>query len=155
MHDLKELFSFSRAELIALAALLLLALTGGGLLLFERMQEQIPAEIVFKPIKISHASAVTSANANESGGQSPAAGADSTATATPPATRLGVDFKININTAPAESLIMLPHVGQVISERIIARRESHGRFESPGELISVRGIGPRYLQELLPYLTID
>jgi hypothetical protein len=149
MGELREIFSFSRSELIALSLLLVLALTGGGILLLERMQQQIPAEIVFQPIEISREQSV-SPNSQE-----PAAKSDSMQLRADKQQRIGIDFKININSAPAESLMLLPHVGRVISSRIISRREAGGRFASPNELIAIRGIGPKYLQEILPFITTE
>ncbi len=150
MHDLKELFSFSRGEIIALTALLVLALTGGGILLFERMQEQLPSEVVFRPIDLAHSRSAASSQAAVR-----TASQDSTENFLGVKNRSSANLRININTAPAESLMLLPHVGKVISARIIARRESHGKFDSPAELIAVRGIGPKYLQEILPFITAE
>jgi DNA uptake protein ComE-like DNA-binding protein len=150
MQDLRELFAFSRGELIALVLLLLLAMIGGGILLFERMQEQIPADVVFQPLETSPKSTTATHKTGSSTSATDSVGAVSQNRQTD-----RFNFKININTAPAESLILLPHVGEVISRRIIIRREAHGPFGSPAELIAVRGIGPKYLQEILPHITAD
>ena len=150
MHGLNELFAFSRAELIALATLLILALTGGGILLYERMQNQIPADVVFSPINVSASPTARSGETRPT-----AMNGDSSTFKTHRLQHSVTKLRININSAPAESLALLPHIGEVISARIIARRESRGRFESPAELISVRGIGPKYLQDILPYIVIE
>ncbi|MCD7777972.1 MAG: ComEA family DNA-binding protein [Clostridiales bacterium] len=48
---------------------------------------------------------------------------------------------ININTADAEELEELPHIGEKTAERIIAYREENGGFLSPEEIMNVKGIG--------------
>lgn len=61
---------------------------------------------------------------------------------------------ININTASAAELEQLSGVGPVLAGRIIEYRESAGGFRSVEELIEVRGIGPRTLERLTPFVTI-
>lgn len=57
---------------------------------------------------------------------------------------------IDVNAAPAESLTMLPGIGPVLAERIVADREANGPFRSLDELDRVRGIGPRTIEKLRP-----
>jgi competence protein ComEA len=65
------------------------------------------------------------------------------------------DGVVNVNTAEAEQLQLLPRVGPSISERIIEFREGNGPFESVEELRAVRGIGERTLELLRPYVAVD
>ena len=56
----------------------------------------------------------------------------------------GLAGDININTATAEELAAeLKGVGLNKAKAIVAYREQHGRFKSPDELSSVKGIGLR------------
>jgi len=64
------------------------------------------------------------------------------------------DGKININTATLEQLISLPTIGEVIAQRIIAYRQTHGPFRSVGELTEVEGIGEKRMEAILEYVTI-
>lgn len=48
---------------------------------------------------------------------------------------------VNINTASAEQLALLPGVGAKAAQRIIEYREQHGRFAKPTDLMQVKGIG--------------
>ena len=47
---------------------------------------------------------------------------------------------ININTASAAELTRLPGIGQVLAQRIVDYRESHGAFRTTAELMNVSGI---------------
>ena len=51
--------------------------------------------------------------------------------------------KVNINTADAAELETLPRVGPAMSARIIAWRETNGRFTAIEDLMSVTGIGEK------------
>lgn len=60
---------------------------------------------------------------------------------------------ININTADAALLTMLPGIGEVTADRIIAHRTEYGPFQSCEELLNVSGIGEKTLSQILPYIT--
>ena len=61
---------------------------------------------------------------------------------------------VNINTATAAQLQLLPRIGPALSSRIIEFREANGPFKSTDELVAVRGIGERSIEPLKPYLTV-
>ena len=61
---------------------------------------------------------------------------------------------VNINTAKAEQLQLLPRIGPALSERIISFREANGVFESTDELVAVKGIGDKSYESLKPYVTV-
>ncbi|MGN7200190.1 helix-hairpin-helix domain-containing protein [Arthrobacter sp. SAFR-044] len=62
--------------------------------------------------------------------------------------------KINLNTADAAELDMLPKVGPVLAQRIVDWRKDHGPFTSVEELDAVDGVGPKMLEALLPLVTV-
>lgn len=62
---------------------------------------------------------------------------------------------VNINTATAEQLKLLPRIGPSTAERIIEFREANGPFKKAEELLAVRGIGEKSLAKLLPYVVTD
>ncbi|MGC8783210.1 MAG: helix-hairpin-helix domain-containing protein [Armatimonadota bacterium] len=62
--------------------------------------------------------------------------------------------KINVNTASAEQLESLPGVGPATARAIIEYRKQNGSFHSVDELIEVRGIGPKKLEQIRPYVTL-
>lgn len=55
---------------------------------------------------------------------------------------------INVNTATAAELELLPDIGPSLAKRIIEYREKHGRFEKLADLDKVSGIGPKTLEKL-------
>ena len=65
------------------------------------------------------------------------------------------DSKININTALSADLRELPGIGEVMAERIIEYRESHGRFTKTEDLKKVKGIGEKKFEEIQGYITTE
>ena len=62
---------------------------------------------------------------------------------------------LDINSATAEELEALPHIGPTLAERIIEYRQEHGPFHNVDELLNVKGIGSSLLAKLKPYLTVS
>lgn len=65
---------------------------------------------------------------------------------------LVAQYQVDINRADWPELIQLPGVGQVLAERWIAERERGGDFRNHEDLDRVRGMGPRTLERIRPYL---
>lgn len=61
--------------------------------------------------------------------------------------------KIDINTADLQTLCLLPGIGEKTAERIIELRNRIGKFTSVSQLLSVKGIGDRKLEQIKPYLS--
>jgi len=62
---------------------------------------------------------------------------------------------VNINTATAEQLEMLPGIGEARANAVIALRKQRGGFKSIDELKDVKGIGEAALERLRPYVSIE
>jgi competence protein ComEA len=62
---------------------------------------------------------------------------------------------VNINTADAAQLALLPHVGAKAAQRVVDYRHEHGPFKKTADLMQVRGFGEKSFQRLTPYLTVD
>lgn len=65
-----------------------------------------------------------------------------------------VSGKLNLNTATADQLILLPGVGPSKAERIVAFRAKHGPFKRVADLRRVKGFGYRSLKKLEPFLDV-
>jgi len=59
---------------------------------------------------------------------------------------------IDIDRASPDVLERLPGIGPGLASRIVIDRERHGPFRTPDGLLRVRGIGPRTLARIRPYL---
>jgi len=62
---------------------------------------------------------------------------------------------VNINTATAEQLQLLPRVGPALANRIVEFRTGNGEFAKIEEIVAVKGIGERAFENLKPYLTVS
>lgn len=64
------------------------------------------------------------------------------------------DGPVDINSASATELDVLPGVGPSTAAAIVAYRTEHGRFASIDELQEVRGIGPAKFEALASMVTV-
>jgi competence protein ComEA len=65
---------------------------------------------------------------------------------------IAIDTRIDINTADWPELCLMPGIGEALAQRIIADRAENGPFLELDDLRRVRGIGPRTLDGMKPYL---
>ncbi len=69
--------------------------------------------------------------------------------------RKEIDSPVDINTATADELLMVPGVGPVTAGRIMEYRAAHGRFRSVEDLLNVKGIGKVKLEKMKPHLKAE
>ncbi|HVG24650.1 MAG TPA: helix-hairpin-helix domain-containing protein [Thermoanaerobaculia bacterium] len=62
---------------------------------------------------------------------------------------------VNINTASANELTLLPRVGEKGAQRILDYRKEHGAFKKTADLMQVKGIGAKTFELMSPYLAVD
>lgn len=63
-----------------------------------------------------------------------------------------ITFQIDINQAVWPEWTALPGIGETLAKRIADSRDKDGPFRDHEDLKRVRGIGPRTLERLRPYL---
>lgn len=66
--------------------------------------------------------------------------------------RLALGLRLEINGASQEELEALPRIGPALARRIVRHRRRRGPFGSVEALTQVRGIGPRTVATVRPYL---
>ena len=66
----------------------------------------------------------------------------------------GLEGQININTASAAELELLPGVGPSIAKRIVDYREKHP-FQQRNNIMRVKGIGQKTFAKIKDYLVVE
>lgn len=61
-------------------------------------------------------------------------------------------YSVDMNRAEWQEWTLLPGIGETLARRIVESREREGPFRSQEDLLRVRGIGPRNLERMRPYL---
>ena len=67
----------------------------------------------------------------------------------------GLTGTVNVNTATAEELQLLPGIGAARAEALIELRKQRGGFKSLEQLKDVKGIGDASLERLRPYVRFE
>lgn len=62
---------------------------------------------------------------------------------------------ININTAGAAELDLIPGIGPALARRIIEYRENSGPFGKIEDIVKVTGIGPAMFEKMKDRITVD
>jgi competence protein ComEA len=65
------------------------------------------------------------------------------------------DGKINLNTATAQQLMLLPGVGETTAQKIIEYRTENDGFTTIEDIMKVNGIGEKKFEQLKPYIKVD
>jgi competence ComEA-like helix-hairpin-helix protein len=63
--------------------------------------------------------------------------------------------RVNVNLASAGELAVLTGIGPRIAREIVEYRSTHGAFQTPEDLLLVRGIGPTRLARIREAITLD
>lgn len=62
------------------------------------------------------------------------------------------DFRIDINSASWVEWTQIEGIGEATANKIIADRDTNGAFKSIDDLLRVKGIGPKTLEKMRPFL---
>ena len=68
--------------------------------------------------------------------------------------RLALGLPIDPNAAAAHELAFVPGLSRRLAEEVIADRDRNGPYASAGDLLRVRGIGPKRLALAAPHLLV-
>ena len=68
------------------------------------------------------------------------------------APRQSVSFRLNVNQAEWPEWSLLPGIGETLAKRIVASRRADGSYHRHQDLLRVKGIGPRTLANIRPFL---
>ncbi len=72
-----------------------------------------------------------------------------------PASRNQEETLVNINTAPAAELEILPRIGPALAGRIVEYREANGPFETIEQIQNVPGIGSATFEGLRDLIAVE
>jgi len=64
-------------------------------------------------------------------------------------------FIVEVNAVSWPELTCLPGVGEVLAKRIVNTRSEIGPFSRCEDLLFVRGIGPKTVEKIRPFLRFD
>ncbi len=67
---------------------------------------------------------------------------------------LFVNGKLDLNRAGPDHLVLLPGIGPALADRIVRTRERLGAFDTIEAVTAVKGIGPKTLQRLAPFVVV-
>lgn len=62
--------------------------------------------------------------------------------------------KININTASADELTLLPGIGKTYADRIVEHRSKYGPYLSIEEITNIKGISKSRFEAIKEYITV-
>lgn len=66
----------------------------------------------------------------------------------------GPSAPVDVNRADAAGLQAIPGIGPVLAQRILHYRTENGPFPSVDDLINVKGIGAKTLEDIRPYVMV-
>lgn len=134
--SVRQVQLFTRSDITAVLFLVTLLLLAGAVSVYQKSTALIPPEVIVGCIESAPAS-------------SPARNVSGTSAAG----EMLAARKININTAPSDSLTLLPGIGPHLADRIIRYRSEGRRFEKIDDLMLINGIGPARLDAVRNMIT--
>ncbi|MBI5759264.1 MAG: helix-hairpin-helix domain-containing protein [Planctomycetales bacterium] len=63
-------------------------------------------------------------------------------------------YKLDVNQATWVEWALLDGIGEILGKRIVADREKNGPFRSVEDVLRVRGIGPKTMAKMRPWLEV-
>ncbi len=136
MNKVVRFPSFTSQEIKALIFLLVVIIIGGGIALYKRSHPHFAPELIL--------------------GRTEKANMNLIQKETFKSKKPKINHKININIASNQELQNLPGIGPALAEKIVALRISKGgQFKNLDELLEVKGIGSKKLEEIKEWIVIE
>jgi competence protein ComEA len=66
-----------------------------------------------------------------------------------------LEFQLEINRATWVEWMQLEGIGETLAHRIVADRETNGPFVSIEDIGRVKGIGPKTIEKIRPWLRVE
>ncbi len=146
LEILQQKIGFSRKEALAVLILTATFLVGVGIRWFQSNQSRPPQ----KQFDYARSDSIYSARGKT---QPTSSSPLSSRTATVKAPRKTNQI-VNINSASRSQLMSLPGIGPSYADRIIEYRSSRGSFASVDDLLKVKGIGKKKIEQLRPFVRL-
>lgn len=142
----------TRDESRAVAFLAVLLLLAAAARIVNR---PAPVAITASPIDVAALRSAGQALAAQQAPRTPKARSSVRRPEPPPPVRIEPSVgPLDINRASFEEIDRLPGIGPAVAGRIVARRDSLGRYRRIEELDSVKGIGPALLEKIRPLIVV-
>ena len=65
------------------------------------------------------------------------------------------EYAININTASADDLTRIPHIGEKVAAKIVEYREQNGPFRRVEHLMLIQGISDARFRKIRPLVRVE
>jgi competence protein ComEA len=151
IEKINRSIGFTQNEIRVVLFLVTIFIIGSGIKIYktafttsEHVFNYVEADAVFK-----QKSEYSASNMN------PIPDSIQTQTEAPKKKNLPSTKSININKASKLELMKLPGVGEVTAERIITYRENVKLFKTYNDLLNVKGVGKKKLDQIKPYIIFE
>jgi comEA protein len=125
---------FTRNDIWAVLFLLACLILGGALMIYQKSHRKLPPELLIETVQ-SRQSGFHHDSEDH--------------------IKKSTSLRININTASADSLELLPGIGPVYADKIVEYRSQQGGFSSLEELAHVRGIGKKTVEKIADFVVLE
>ena len=162
-------FSFTPQEIKALLFLLIALVIGSGITIYKKYHPSFAPELILKESpsgsfenqsQFNEAPKDTSHEISKSFKASPISNSQNENQSQDPEFRISsilqnpLKKKIDLNSASASELELLPQIGPALSQRIILYRKTKGKFQKIEDLMKVSGIGPKTFEKIKDLITV-
>jgi comEA protein len=154
---------FTKQEKIFISFLLFAIIVGAGIKIYKsyftttwQIEQSATADEIGKQIqaKAAQIDSLLPAKALTFGNVDYSTGKIRKDSSISPGVNANASLSVELNTATVSELEQLPHIGPVLSDRIVKYRDIYGEFNSIEDLTKVKGIGNKKLNYIKPYIYI-